>query len=685
MMSPRIVALAAIRARPFEIKIAVNCARAAMIVGREERQLGGYSMQTGPRLRTLYLAGIFALLATPLSAAIDPRGGAAPPSTEQVLYKFCSQSNCVDGGGPGAGLLMDGSGNLYGTTQSGGTKGYGTVFQLTLTSTGWTEKVLYSFCSQSNCADGANPKAGLIMDAAGNLYGTTVSGSATSGGVVFQLTPTATGWSENVLYSFCSQSNCADGYAPRAGLIMDGAGNLYGTTYGGGQSGCFSGIGCGVVFQLTPSGTGWSEKVLYTFCSQSNCADGSTPLAALIMDAAGNLYGTTWTGGGIDDGVVFELTPSGTGWSQKILYSFCSLGGSSCKDGARPQAGLIMDAAGNLYGTTQLGGGVSYLGGTVFQLTQTGTGWSEKVLYTFCSQTNCVDGEQPVAGLIMDAAGNLYGTTYGGGAYGTYRHGDTSRGYGGIFQLTPSGTGWSEKVLYNFCSQSACTDGAHPEAGLIMDGAGNLYGTTFNGGTSGNGLVFALNLETNAYTLSVSKTGSGTVTSSPSGIDCGSTCSASFDAGTQVTLTASAASGSTFGGWSGACSGTGTCTLMMNSNQSVTAAFSLGTYSLSVSAIGSPGGKVTSSPSGINCGSTCSANFSAGTQVTLTASPAYTWGFFGWGGACRGLASCTVTMSANTSASATFSALFSVEAVAVVTSNPDVPGLLPVAISPIPQ
>jgi uncharacterized repeat protein (TIGR03803 family) len=208
------------------------------------------------------------------------------------------------------------------------------VFQLSPDETGtaWTETVLYSFCSQTKCPDGANPAAGLIMDGAGNLYGTTLAGNDRScgptcsigRGVVFQLTPdeTGTAWTETVLYSFCPQTNCPDGANPQAGLIMDGAGNLYGTTFYGGTS------GRGVVFQLRHhhhhhhphQGTAWTETVLYSFCSQTECADGAHPYAGLIMDGAGSLYGTTSGGNsgfGSDRGVVFALNASLTARGQR--------------------------------------------------------------------------------------------------------------------------------------------------------------------------------------------------------------------------------------------------------------------------------------------------------------------------------------------------------------------------------
>jgi hypothetical protein len=444
-------------------------------------------------------------------ASLAPRSGRAASPTLETLHSFCSQSNCSDGAGPGAyaGLIMDGAGNLYGTTSGGGANsggafaggnGGGTVFQLTRSGTGWRENVLYSFCSQlvgQDCTDGVTPYAGLIMDASGNLYGTTFSGGATiygggfGSGVVFELTPnqSKTAWTETVLYNFCSQPLCTDGTGAVGSLIMDGAGNLYGTTRqgGGGLSG-----GGGVVFELTPdhSKATWTETVLYSFCSQSSCADGLYPYGRLIMDGAGNLYGTTSAGGanggatGGAGGAVFELTPnqSKTAWTETVLYSFCSQ--TDCTDGEHPFAGLIMDGAGNLYGTT-VAGGFNFVG-TAFQLAKTGTAWSEKVLHSFCTEVvgnDCADGVYPYAGLIMDGAGNLYGTTFGGGT-GLYNGSGIGSGVG--FELTPnqSKTAWTETVLYNFCSQSNCADGFSPQAGLIADGAGNLYGTTGLGGNN---------------------------------------------------------------------------------------------------------------------------------------------------------------------------------------------------------
>src|SRR5271165_1152285 len=311
------------------------------------------------------------------------------------------------------------------------------------------ETVLHSF----NNTDGANPYAGLIFDAAGNLYGTTYlggTGSCLYGGsgcgTVFELSPNGSGgWTEQVLHYF--SHNGTDGIEPFGGLIIDAAGNLYGTTQEGGTH---SG---GTVFELSPGAGGtWTEQVLHNFSG----TDGNYPGAGLIFDAAGNLYGTTYTGGTYSIGTVFELSPqAGGGWTETVLHNFDATG----TDGAFPEAGLIFDAAGNLYGTTFEGG--TYGSGTVFELTPgMGGTWTEQVLWSF--NDNGTDGTNPLAGLTIDAAGNLYGTTEQGGSYG----------WGTVFELTPGAGGvWTEQVLHAFNNNG--TDGLAPVGGLIFDGVRN--------------------------------------------------------------------------------------------------------------------------------------------------------------------------------------------------------------------
>jgi uncharacterized repeat protein (TIGR03803 family) len=336
--------------------------------------------------------------------------------TETVLHSF---GNGSDGFLLYSGLILDVSGNLYGTTYWGGKYAYGTVFELTPTGGGnWTEKILHSFAF--NGTDGTNPVAGLIFDASGNLYGTTSGGGAYGGGIVFELTPAANGsWDEKILHNF--NNNGTDGNNPLAGLIFDASGNLYGTTLDGPYDIGVNYLG-GTVFELTPSTDGsWTETVLYNFDGiGTNPYD---PDAGLIFDSAGNLYSTTPQGGAgpnDGDGTVFKLSPqAGGGWTEAVLHSF-----GNGTDGLNPSAGLIIDASGNLYGTTWQGG--PYGSGTAFELMpEAGTVWAEKILYSF--NEGATDGKHPSAGLIFDASGNLYGTTQGGGVYGS----------GTVFKINP--------------------------------------------------------------------------------------------------------------------------------------------------------------------------------------------------------------------------------------------------------
>ena len=283
------------------------------------------------------------------SEATIPGGGSG---TESALYSFAGGS---DPKLPYAGLIFDKAGNLYGTTEFGGTNGQGTVFEITPTSSGWTETVLYNF---TGSADGGQPYASLIFDSAGNLYGTTNFGGSSNCnmgcGTVFKLTPGSGGWTESVLYTFTGGN---DGREPYARLRFDAAGNLYGTTLLGGNIGSVCSEGCGTVFKLTPGTSGWTESVLYAF---QGAGDGAAPYDGLALDAAGNLYGTAYTGGASADGVIFKLTPGTSGWTESVLHTFKGLW-----DGKYPYGDLILDATGNLYGTAYQGGS-GY--GVVFEL-----------------------------------------------------------------------------------------------------------------------------------------------------------------------------------------------------------------------------------------------------------------------------------------------------------------------------
>jgi uncharacterized repeat protein (TIGR03803 family) len=399
--------------------------------------------------------------------------GAWAAAKYKVLYSFAIRSDA--GQEPAAGLVLDSAGNLYGTTSYY----YGAVFELTPGSGGqWTETTLYDFKGGS---DAFSPYAPLIFDPAGKLYGTTIIGGGTGCygvgcGTVFELSPASGGtWTESVLYSFTGGS---DGSRPQAGLVRDSAGNLYGTSTQGGDLSCGNGSGCGVVFKLTPKSGVWTETVLYKF---NGGVDGAEPYTGVLFGKSGNIYGTTALGGGTGCGgagcgTVFELTPMPSGaWKEKILYRF--KGGT---DGAGPVGtGLIQDAKNNFYGTT--GGGESSSDwGSVFKLAHLKSGWKETVLHHF---TGSPDAGLP-GGVIFGKTGNLYGAAYFGG-------GDTGcfGGCGAIFELSESGGVWKETILHNFRGNA---DGRYPAGGLTVDTKGNFYGATMWGGSGGYGTVFQI-------------------------------------------------------------------------------------------------------------------------------------------------------------------------------------------------
>jgi uncharacterized repeat protein (TIGR03803 family) len=336
------------------------------------------------------------------------------------------------------------------------------VFKLAKNSTGWTETVLHSF---TGGPDGANPGSGLIFGAGGNLYGTASAGGnggCPGGcGVIFQLAPSSTGWKENILYAF---GGASDGFAPFYRLTSDRSGNLYGTTLTGGNLiNCASHTsGCGVAFQLARGSSGWTFHVLYGFTD----SDSSSPASPLIFDAAGNLYGSGVAGRG---GVIYQLSPTGgNAWKNTVLYTF------NISNGYLPQ-GLIFDAAGNLYGPTFEGGTAGSVAkcqdlmpgcGTVFKIWHAANSPTEAVLHNFTGQDS-----NPNGSLIFDAAGSLYGA-------------DSVD----VFKLSHNSTGFGTKtVLHTF---GGTGDGASPRAPLLFDAAGNLFGVTYQGGAGGKGVIF---------------------------------------------------------------------------------------------------------------------------------------------------------------------------------------------------
>ena len=385
----------------------------------------------------------------------------ARAQTLTLLYGFPDRGQCFRNPTPNGGLILDAQGNLYGTTQCSGKHNQGSIFELTPSG---AETTLFNFYHPV----GRYPMAGLVRDSSGNLYGTTYNGGLKGEGVVFELTPTGT---EAVLHSFVAPSTTRgkkppDGGGPEASLTLDGQGNLYGTTsYGGNGNApvCGPESGCGTVFELTPSGT---ETLLYQFTGES---DGAVPVAPVVFDSQGNLYGTTQYGGTPGFGVVFKLNPSGV---ETVLYSFT--GGA---DGSFPNGGLVLDKKGNVYGVTLEGGGTKNLDcqagcGIVFKVSPTG---EETILHSF---TDAPDGSYPVGSLVFDSHGNLYGATTSGGVVGG----------GTIFKITASG---KETVLYSFTGKA---DGGGPTGSLAIDSQGNLYGTTSYGGIESvqGGVAFKL-------------------------------------------------------------------------------------------------------------------------------------------------------------------------------------------------
>ena len=401
------------------------------------------------------------------------------PSTQaqsfNVLYSFTGGS---DGAHPLAGLTMDSRGNLFGTTLDSGTHGWGTVYTLTHSGSGWTLSSLYAFQGLTDSvADGGAPASRAVFGPNGALYGTTKSGGFGQGcvewyfgcGTVYSLSNRSGTWKEGILFQFGNFDGGNPGYGD---VVFDRAGNMYDTSSTSGPS------GIGVAYQVHTVNIG--EHVLHSF---TGTPDGSGPFSGPLLDAAGNLYGTTLAGGANGYGAVYELSPSGGGWTEVILYSF-----TNGSDGGGPISSLVLDRSGNLYGATQSGG--SYGGGTLFKLTERSGAWALTTLYEFRSATASTPGSIPAGGctgqpfigsnrtLSIDTAGNLYGTTSA----------DTVNQYGSVFKLTPVGTNWSYTRLHAFSGP----DGGAPWGSLLLDSAGNVYGTAALGGANNCGVVFEI-------------------------------------------------------------------------------------------------------------------------------------------------------------------------------------------------
>jgi uncharacterized repeat protein (TIGR03803 family) len=429
------------------------------------------------------LSGTLILLAAclPGSAATSQQSG----PTLTTLHSFEDGS---DGAAPQGGLVLSSAGVLYGTTADGGDDIWGTVFEMTPPQSGqttWTEKVLYSFTGGS---DGANPMGDLVIGASSVLYGVTNQGGANNYGAVFELLPGTGGvWTEKVIYSF---KGGTDGANPVAGLVLNSAGTLYGTTVNGGTA------GYGTVFSVTPAGGGnWTEKVIYSF--QGGTTDGANPMGPVTLNSNSSpttIYGTTYSGGADSFGTVFQLTISSG--VEAILYSFTATNG----DGADPWARLILNS-GSLYGTTFWGGNLAdctlsqyALGcGIAFELTPPTSGsgpWTESILYTFTGGAK--DGAHPYGDLVLSPTQDLVGSTFSGGSQLNVCFAESFPGCGTVFQLKPpttQGNPWTETILESFNGD----DGGGPNGVLLVTSNGDIFGTTYVGGIDGGfGTVFEL-------------------------------------------------------------------------------------------------------------------------------------------------------------------------------------------------
>jgi uncharacterized repeat protein (TIGR03803 family) len=379
----------------------------------------------------------------------------AAAATTEVIFSFDED----EGEYPDSDLETDSAGNIYGTTVLGGDFGGGTVFQLSPTQNGWVHTVLYSF---TGGADGGEPYKGVTLDRDGNLYGTAVtggSGSCEGGcGVAYKLTNSGGTWTQTVIHAFTGGD---DGSGPGARVTVDQAGNVYGMAPTGGA------YGLGTIYKMREGQDGaWVLKVIHTF---TGGADGATGSAGRMILRRGHLYGAATVGGIYGSGVVFELTPTQVGeWDFRTIYSF-----RGQPDGSFPYGALLFDASGNVYGTTYYGGANNI--GAVYQLAPRANGeWRERVLYSFQGGT---DGNSPISNLVFDTAGNLYGTTSEGGL-----------GTGTIFKLSPVGGGqWMETVVHMF---EGSPDGAFSYNGMVVDRFGNFYGATVHGGIDDDGSIY---------------------------------------------------------------------------------------------------------------------------------------------------------------------------------------------------
>jgi len=413
------------------------------------------------RDRIFHSLGI-GLTAVALVAGRTGPARATPSATTTVAYSFAGDE---DGEYADTDLVVDAAGNLYGTTVQGGDYGSGTVFQLSPTETGWAHTVLYSF---RGGADGGQPYGGVTLGTQGNLYGTTVVGGTHNGGpcveggcgVAYELSNSGSGWTQTVIHTF---TGGADGYGPGAGLTLDSDGDLLGMTPTGGAN------GLGVIYQLRQGAHGgWGLRVVHAFTGGKDGASGSK--GGLLPSPSGNLFGVATTGGANGAGVAFTLLRGTQGWKLRPLYQF-----HGDPDAGFPYGAMTMDAAGHLFGTSYYDG--AHGAGAVYELARVHGAWHERVLYSF---TGGSDGSGPISNVNVDPSGVLYGTTSEGGG--------TTCGCGTIYRLTPGAHGtWTESVIHAF---SGAPDGGLPYSGMVAGRSGTYFGATVHGGMDDEGSVF---------------------------------------------------------------------------------------------------------------------------------------------------------------------------------------------------
>ncbi|MBV9570405.1 MAG: hypothetical protein JO056_04100 [Alphaproteobacteria bacterium] len=440
-----------------------------------QSQRTGSAITSAIRVLTIMMAALVA-------AALAPHPAQAWKL--KTLYSFCAKTHCSDGQFPAGPLVRDAAGNLFGVTGYGGyAAAYepgGVVFELSpVKKNKWKLSTLYRFCADPPlCSDGYQPM-GVIVDTAGNLYGTTGLNGPNGGGTAFELSPQAKGWALNTLYAFpysgepaAEPSGTLTYAGAAAGALYDGTSPLFGLTFNGGTS------NLGAAYELSQTGGHWKLTEIHGFGGGPE--DGAWPTSSLTMDPAGNLLGTTGLGGKAGQGTAFTLSPTESGWNETLLASM----GTAPKTPRDPFGPLWRDASGTLFGTNNYGGQHCHrkgarCGGNVFRLSLEGDTWQYASVHEFCADETCLDGARPAAGVIMDASGMLIGTTQDGGAHQA----------GVIFRVRPDGTNY--KVIHDFCGAANCADGKYPDA-LTLVPDGHIYGVTIQGGAHNGGTIFEL-------------------------------------------------------------------------------------------------------------------------------------------------------------------------------------------------